>query len=234
MTSSDVKITHVIFDLDGLLLDSESVYTRVNEEILLGYGKKYTMELKAKTAGMKMEETINFILEHEHLNGKVTPEQYKEQYLELATKYLPDSKLLPGALRLVKHLADHLVPIALCTGSSTSEFEAKMRKQQELVQLINLRVLADDPSVKHGKPAPDAFLVTMQRFSKQPKSAANVLVFEDSINGVRAAIAAGMRVIMVPDLRYSKPPEDCEKMILFVLKSLMEFKPETVGLPPFD
>uniref|UniRef100_A0AAF5PS58 HAD-superfamily hydrolase n=1 Tax=Wuchereria bancrofti TaxID=6293 RepID=A0AAF5PS58_WUCBA len=234
MNSTCVKITHVIFDLDGLLLDSETVYTRINEEILLGYGKKYTMELKAKMAGMGMNESINVILKHEDLIGKVTLEQYRKQYLELASKYLPDSKLLPGALRLVKHFAKHLIPIALCTGSSTFEFETKMQKHQELLQLINLRVLADDPSVKHCKPAPDAFLITMQRFVKKPTSAANVLVFEDSINGVRAAIAAGMQVIMVPDPRYSKPPEDCEKMILLVLKSLTEFQPETVGLPPFD
>ncbi|VDM21917.1 unnamed protein product [Wuchereria bancrofti] len=234
MNSTCVKITHVIFDLDGLLLDSETVYTRINEEILLGYGKKYTMELKAKMAGMGMNESINVILKHEDLIGKVTLEQYRKQYLELTSKYLPDSKLLPGALRLVKHLAKHLIPIALCTGSSTFEFETKMQKHQELLQLINLRVLADDPSVKHCKPAPDAFLITMQRFVKKPTSAANVLVFEDSINGVRAAIAAGMQVIMVPDPRYSKPPEDCEKMILLVLKSLTEFQPETVGLPPFD
>lgn len=59
-----VKITHVIFDLDGLLLDSESIYTRVNEEIMQGFGKKYTMELKAKTAGMTMDESINLMLEH--------------------------------------------------------------------------------------------------------------------------------------------------------------------------
>ncbi|EFO15492.1 HAD-superfamily hydrolase [Loa loa] len=234
MNSTCVKITHVIFDLDGLLLDSESVYTRVNEEILLGYDKKYTMELKAKTAGMQMDELINVILEYEDLMGKVTLEQYRKQYLELASKYLPDSKLLPGALNLVKHLAKHLVPMAICTGSNTFEFETKMQKHQELLQLISLRVLVDDPSIKRGKPAPDGFLVTMQRFANKPASAANVLVFEDSINGVRAAIAAGMQVIMVPDLRYSKPPEDCEKMILSVLKSLTEFKPEMVGLPPFD
>ncbi|VIO90506.1 haloacid dehalogenase-like hydrolase family protein [Brugia malayi] len=234
MNSTCVKVTHVIFDLDGLLLDSETVYTRINEEILLGYGKKYTMDLKAKTAGMGMNESINVILKHEDLIGKVTLEQYRKQYLELASKYLPDSKLLPGALRLVKHLAKHLIPIALCTGSNTFEFETKMQKQQELLQLINLRVLADDPSLKRCKPAPDAFLITMQRFVKKPASAANVLVFEDSINGVRAAIAAGMQVIMVPDSRYSKPPDDCKKMIRFVLKNLNEFQPETVGLPPFD
>lgn len=67
-------------------------------------------------------------------------EQYRKQYLELASKYLPESKLLPGALRLVKHLAKHSIPMALCTGSNTFEFETKMQKHQELLQLISLRV----------------------------------------------------------------------------------------------
>ncbi|KAM3724265.1 (DL)-glycerol-3-phosphatase 1 [Dirofilaria immitis] len=67
MTSTCVKITHVIFDLDGLLLDSENIYTRVNEEILSAYGKKFTMELKAKVTGMKLDEQINLILEYANI-----------------------------------------------------------------------------------------------------------------------------------------------------------------------
>ncbi|VDM99185.1 unnamed protein product [Thelazia callipaeda] len=233
-TATKIKVTHVIFDLDGLLLDSESIYTRVNEEIMLSYGKRYTMGLKAKMAGMKMDDGIKLMLEQENLTGRVTLEQYRKKYLELSDKYLPDSKLMPGAMRLVKHFAKHFIPMALCTGSNTAEFKVKMQNHSELSKLISLRVLADDPAVMRGKPAPDSFLVTMQRFPQKPASAANVVVFEDSVNGVLAAIAAGMQVVMVPDLRYSKPPVECKGKISMVLKSLLEFQPELLGLPPFD
>lgn len=98
-----------------------------------------------------------------------------------------------------------------------------------------LKVLTgDDPAVKKGKPEPDGFLVTMERFEKKPQSAANILVFEDSLNGVLAAVAAGMHVIMVPDSRYCLPPEDVRDKICLVLESLEDFKPEMMGLPPYD
>uniref|UniRef100_A0A183D485 HAD family phosphatase n=1 Tax=Gongylonema pulchrum TaxID=637853 RepID=A0A183D485_9BILA len=77
-------------------------------------------------------------------------------------------------------------------------------------------------------------LVTMDRFKEKPTSSANVLVFEDSANGVLAAVAAGMQVVMVPDPTYMEPPEAVKDKIAFVLKSLEEFRPETMGLPPYD
>lgn len=92
----------------------------------------------------------------------------------------------------------------------------------------------DDPEIKHGKPAPDPFLATMNRFAEKAESPMNVLVFEDSANGVRAAIAAGMQVVMVPDMSYMKPPEEVKDKIGCILNSLEEFKPESMGLPPYD
>ncbi|VDK31884.1 unnamed protein product [Gongylonema pulchrum] len=92
----------------------------------------------------------------------------------------------------------------------------------------------DDPAIKRGKPAPDPFLVTMDRFKDRPEKAANVLVFEDAANGVRAALAAGMPVVMIPDLTYMKVPEDIRHKISQILKSLEEFKPETMGLPAYN
>ena len=91
----------------------------------------------------------------------------------------------------------------------------------------------DDPAVKHGKPAPDGFLVTMDRFETKPESVENVLVFEDAPNGVLAAVAAGMHVVMVPDLSFTSPPESVLDKISFVLNNLEDFKPETMGLPPY-
>ncbi|VDK36005.1 unnamed protein product [Gongylonema pulchrum] len=331
MVVTSPQITHVIFDLDGLLLDTETIYTMVNTEMMKSYGREYSMELKAKTTGMKMEDAVRVMLQHVSENfpfDTVTVEEYKKQYKNLLAKHLPESKPLAGAMQLVQHLAKYEIPMAMCSGSDTFEFEAKMRNQKELSDLITLRVrlcsflitptwkivrkisdpvislllfdspavsflvinsrkkkrivdqwlvaiargvirtssqmpppviecryrwvyklyrllisirvsnlqvlTGDDPGVKRGKPAPDGFLETMRRFQVKPESVANVLVFEDSTNGVRAAVAAGMHVVMVPDLRYAKPPEECADKIAFVLKSLEEFKPETMGLAPFD
>ncbi|CAG9530623.1 unnamed protein product [Cercopithifilaria johnstoni] len=235
MSVSGIQITHIIFDLDGLLLDSETIYTEVNAELMKNYGREYTMELKTKTTGMKMDDAIQTMLEHEHLFGIVNLEEYKAKYLDLLGKHLPESQLLPGAMKLVKHFAKHKIPMAICSGSNAYEFSAKMKNQKELSDLISLHVLTgDDQLVKKGKPAPDGFLETMRRFAVKPKSAAHVLVFEDSINGVYAALAAGMHVVMVPDLRYSSPPEKCKDKITLVLNSLEEFKPEVLDLPPYD
>ncbi|KAL4002606.1 Haloacid dehalogenase-like hydrolase family protein [Acanthocheilonema viteae] len=235
MNVSDVQITHIIFDLDGLLLDSETIYTNVNTELMKSYGREYTMELKTKTTGMKMNDAIQMMLEHEHLIGTVNLEDYRAKYLDLLGKHLPESRLLPGAMKLVRHFAKHKIPTAICSGSNTFEFNAKMKNQKELCDLIPLHVLTgDDPHVKKGKPAPDGFLETMRRFAVEPKSTANVLVFEDSINGVCAALAAGMHVVMVPDLRYSNPSEKYRDKVTLVLNSLEQFKPEMLGLPPYD
>lgn len=92
----------------------------------------------------------------------------------------------------------------------------------------------DDPEIKRGKPAPDPFLVTMNRFREKPENAVNVLVFEDSANGVRSAIAAGMQVVMIPDMSYMKLPEEVIDKIGCILKSFEEFKPESMGLPSYD
>lgn len=92
----------------------------------------------------------------------------------------------------------------------------------------------DDPEVKRGKPAPDPFLVTMNRFEKKVENPKNVLVFEDSANGVRAAVAAGMQVVMVPDMSVMKPPEEVKDKIACILAKLEDFKPESMGLPSYD
>ena len=92
-------------------------------------------------------------------------------------------------------------------------------------------VTSDDPELKHPKPAPDIFLLASQRFSMPPTSPDYVLVFEDAPNGVAAASAAGMNVVMVPDKRVDFAK--CSQADL-VLNSLAEFDPVVWGFPPFE
>lgn len=91
-------------------------------------------------------------------------------------------------------------------------------------------VTSDDPELKHSKPAPDIFLLASARFPVPPASFDQVLVFEDAPNGVVAAHAAGMNVIMVPHQNLDRTK--CAQANV-VLNSLEEFDPVAWGFPPF-
>lgn len=107
--------------------------------------------------------------------------------------------------------------------------EIKTAKHQELFKLFHHKVMGStDPDVKVGKPAPDIFLVAASRFPDK-QSGENCLVFEDAPNGVRAAVDAGMQVVMVPDKNLA---EEQRKLATLVIESLEDIKLEDFGLPP--
>uniref|UniRef100_A0A915C593 Uncharacterized protein n=1 Tax=Parascaris univalens TaxID=6257 RepID=A0A915C593_PARUN len=227
-------VTHVIFDLDGLLIDSEPIYAEVNRRVMAKYGKQYSTELKKLTMGMRQDPAVELMIEKVGLKGKVTLQEYTAAYDALLPELLPNCRMMPGAMRFVEHLARHNIPFAICTGSRSMECDLKLRNLKQLTDLVPLMVRGEDPEIRNGKPAPDCFLVTMNRFKEKPKSASNVAVFEDSPNGIRAAVGAGMRAVMIPDVRYASPPEDIKDRITMVLRSFEEFLPESLGLPPYN
>ena len=136
-----------------------------------------------------------------------------------------------GVETLVHHFHSCGVPIAVATGSSTGNYNMKIEKHGELFKLFSHVVKSDDPELKHGKPAPDIFLLAASRFQPPPASPDRVLVFEDAPNGVAAASAAGMKVVMVPDQNVDRSL--CAKADV-VLKSLEEFDPAVWGFPPCE
>jgi pseudouridine-5'-monophosphatase len=140
---------------------------------------------------------------------------------------------MPGAERLIKHLSSKNVPIAIATGSSQSGFERKTGHIGEILRKpFHHHVYAgSDPEVKRGKPHPDVFLVAAKRFDKPPSDMKNVLVFEDAVNGVKAALAAGMQVVFVPDKKIDLSSVDIKPTQ--TLDSLERFKPELFALPQF-
>lgn len=183
--------------------------------------------------GTKPIEGAILCLDRLGLTGKVTPEDFVAQYEACMRKNYHKIALMPGAERLIKHLSSKNIPIAIATGSAHVSFDKKTGHIGDILRKpFHHHVYAgSDPEVKRGKPQPDVFLIAAKRFDQPPKDMKSVLVFEDAINGVKAALAAGMQVILVPDKKIDlshiniKPTQ--------TLDSLENFKPELYGLPPF-
>ncbi|XP_069179831.1 pseudouridine-5'-phosphatase isoform X2 [Procambarus clarkii] len=222
-------VTHVIFDMDGLLLGTESLYTAATECVIKPFGKMYSWEVKVAQMGQKAENCAQIIISS--LEIPLSVKDYLTQVAEIHRKIMPTAQLMPGAEKLVRHLHKHNIPIAIASGGAQDSYELKTTNHKEFVTMFNHVVLAStDPEVKNGKPAPDVFLVCASRFSDTPKPE-QCLVFEDAPNGVAAGVAAGMQVIMVPDSRLD---DKMTKGASQVLKSLEDFKPELFGLPKYD
>ncbi|KAI6239353.1 hypothetical protein M3Y99_00587600 [Aphelenchoides fujianensis] len=235
------KCTHVIFDLDGTLIDSEEAYFNLQVACMRKFGKDFTIEQKRALLGHTTEEEVRELLRMNQLEDVVTVSDYLKMYEEMYPHYLSDCVELPGAERLIAHLHAARIPMAINTNSRAEHFEIKMRKRfAHWLQMIPLNVFAaSDPEVKRPKPAPDSYLLTMQRFEERPESAAHCLVFEDSFTGARAAIDAGCTVILVPQSGFCNSMEmeaQIEKLrpqLAAVLPSLRDFAPQLFGLPAF-
>ncbi|KAM3961240.1 pseudouridine-5'-phosphatase-like [Aphomia sociella] len=223
-------VTHVLFDMDGLILNTEDLYTVVFQNIVSQYGKDYTFELKSKLMGTQSHETAEIVVKS--LDLPLTPEEFISQTKKQFELLFPDCKLMPGAKRLIEHFHKNNVPMGLATSSSLESFELKVNKNhKELFSLFPYKTMgSSDPEVKRGKPHPDIFFVAASKFPDKPKPE-QCLVFEDAVNGAKAARAAGMQVVLVPDPRVDK---SLTTEATLVLKSLEEFKPEVFGLPQFD
>ncbi|XP_011864571.1 PREDICTED: pseudouridine-5'-phosphatase-like [Vollenhovia emeryi] len=222
------KVTHCIFDMDGLLLDTEHLYTKAFNRITNRYGKEYTWEHKVHLMGLKPKDAIECVIKM--LELPLTVDEFKQEIIGIYQELFPQTNPMPGAVRLLKHLKENNVPIALATSSDQENYELKTRRWHDLFELFHHKVLAgSDPEVAHGKPEPDIFLTAAKRFLDNPDPS-KCLVFEDAPNGVKAALNAGMQVVMVPDPML---PKHYTSEATLVLDSLEKFQPEKFGLPPY-
>ncbi len=218
-------IHHVIYDMDGLLLDTEGFYTEVTQEIVGRYGKVFDWSVKSAMIGRPAIESARHLVEV--LELPIRPEDYLEEREKMLEQRFHRAEAKPGAERLARHLHAHGVPQAVATSSSRGFFELKTTRHRAWFELFHCVVTGDDPSVRRGKPAPDIFLAAAERLGADP---AHCLVFEDAPSGTRAALEAGMAVVAVPDPNMDRSRyEGCGE----VLDSLLDFHPEGWGLPPF-
>jgi pseudouridine-5'-monophosphatase len=216
----------VIYDMDGLLLDTEPFYTEASQRIASRYGKVYDWSLKSRMMGKRAQDSARVFTES--LSLPLTPEEYLQARQAVLEELFPTAEPMPGAVRLTEHLHRHRVPQAVATSSNQKHFALKTSRHQQWFRIFDCIIIGDDPSVERGKPAPDIFLQAAERLGVP---ASYCLVFEDSPVGVAAARAAGMSVIAVPDTHLE--PEIFQGADQ-ILRSLNEFDPAAWGLPPFQ
>ncbi|PSS16469.1 Riboflavin kinase, partial [Actinidia chinensis var. chinensis] len=222
--NGETHISAVILDLDGTLLNTEQATKGVLLELLARYGKVMDREKEDKRLGMIHEEFAMAIVEDYEL--PITPGCFSQEIMSMYYEKWVQAKALPGANRLIQHLHKHGVPFALASNSRRKSIDIKMSNQQVWREYFSV-ILGSD-QVKSGKPSPDIFL---EAANKMGVDAIHCLVIEDSLTGVKAGKAAGMKVVAVPTLQNA-----AEKYSIAdsVLHSLLEFRPELWGLPPFE
>jgi len=219
------NISCLIYDMDGLLLDTEGIYTEVTQQIVGEYGKVFDWSVKEKIIGRRSIQAAEIIVES--LDLPISPQDYLDSRKDVLLEKFKDTEALPGAKEMTTHFFKLGIPQALATSSSSPMFEAKFEKHKKWFSQFAQIVRGDDPELKEGKPAPDIFLLAANRVGVDP---AECLVFEDAPTGTEAALAAGMSVVVVPDPNM----DHCHfKNASQIISSLKDFDPEYWGLPKF-
>jgi pseudouridine-5'-monophosphatase len=226
MAAARASITHVIYDMDGLLLDTEPFYTQVTREIVGRYGHTFDWGLKSKMIGKRAIDSARILVDA--LNLPIAPEEYLREREAMLEELFPTAKPMPGAVRLTEHLARHGIPQAVASSSDRRQFDLKISRHRAWFESFRCIVLGDDPEVRLGKPSPDIFLTAAARMGADNR---NCLVLEDAPSGVEAAQAAGMSVVAVPNPGMN--PASLGNG-LTILSSLESFDPADWGLPGFD
>ncbi|XP_060528462.1 probable pseudouridine-5'-phosphatase [Cylas formicarius] len=222
------RATHVIFDLDGTLLDTERVYFDAIAAIAKRFGKEYTHGVAAKVVGTVERESCRIAISEMAL--PISVDEFQREFRNLSQSHFKNNavSLLPGAASLIRHLSQNKIPIAIATSSSEDSVRLKISAHRDLFKLFSHIVCGgSDPEVKAGKPSPDVFLVCANRFLDVPPPR-KCLAFEDAPNGVRAAVDAGMQVVMIAD---HSVQENFKKEATLTVDSLANVPLHNFGLP---
>jgi len=192
-----VAIDAVIFDLDGVLLQTEEIWDEVRERLVRESGGRYDEAAQRAMMGMSSVEWSRYI--HEELGVAEPPEEISAEVVRrMEARYRERLPLIDGAVEAVERLAGRW-PLGLASSSNRPLIDAVL----ELARLARFfAATVSSEEVPRGKPAPDVYLETARRLGVPPGACAAV---EDSHSGIRSAKAAGMRVIAIPNPSY--PPD---------------------------
>ena len=191
MQTETVRIRAVVFDLDGLMVNTEEVFHQTGTELLRRRGKTATAEVFHAMMGRRANEAFQAMIEIMELSDSIDALRVESEAIfdDLLDQILAP---MPGLFHLLTRIEACGLPRAVAT-SSSRDYLRRILGKLELLERFDAMLTAED--VVHGKPHPEIYLAAAQRLNVEP---AEMMVLEDSENGTRAAAAAGAHIISVP------------------------------------
>jgi beta-phosphoglucomutase-like phosphatase (HAD superfamily) len=223
-------IKAVIFDLDGTLLDTESL----SDQAILAVFDRHLpshidrsilpWECKRQLLGLRGSEWTPIMIDYAHRQWNIvrdhlpSPGELWVQWENHLNEYCKHVELCQGAMDLVNSLSKHKIPMAIATSSRAAAVARKRLRHEDIFSKIQVIVTGDDPAVKNGKPAPDMYIEAAKRLNVEPNEC---LAFEDSLSGVKSA---GCFVLAVPDARFDETDRNIfAKEANVVISTLSDF-----------
>ena len=213
-------IEAVIFDLDGLILDTEELWNDVREGLARERGGRWSDQAQADMMGMSSVEWSRYM--HDVVGLPDPPEEINREVVRrMMQRYSEQLPLIDGAVAAVERMTARW-PLALAS-SSNRELIDHALEVSGLARYFRATVSSEE--VERGKPAPDVYLEAARRLGVEPTRCAAV---EDSASGIQSAHAAGMRVVAIPNAAFP-PPRDVLALADVVLDSIAELGPDSVS-----
>ena len=215
-----MTVEAVVFDLDGVLVQTEEVWDEVRGAFVLERGGRYDEEAQRAMMGMSSPEWSRYL--HEELGVADEPDEIAaEMVRRMLARYRERLPLIDGAVEAVERLAERW-PLAIASSSNRPLIDAVV-EGAGLAERFRATVSSEE--VPRGKPAPDVYLEAARRLGVDPSCTAAV---EDSHSGIRSAKAAGMRVLAIPNPSFP-PDEDALAQADVVLAGLADLTPDAVA-----
>jgi len=193
-----LMIEAVVFDLDGVIVDSEPVWEQVRQQVVAEYGGTWKPEAQRRIMGMSTGEWARYL--SQDLGVGLPPERVAAVVIKrMRDRYADHVPLLPGAVQAVRRAAAHW-PLGLASSSPPALIETVL-EHADLRRYFAVSLSTEQ--VERGKPAPDVYLAVAGMLDHPADRCAAV---EDSTNGVRSAVAAGCHVVVVPRPEYPVDP----------------------------
>jgi HAD superfamily hydrolase (TIGR01509 family) len=204
----------VIFDLDGVLADSEPWWNQIDAKLLAEHGVNYGGEYHRNVLGVSYRLAVEFYKNAFHISASV--QELMRRRGEIATEFFANRVgLFPSAKTTLEQLREMMLHLAVAT-SSVSASARPFLERTGIRSFFDVIVSGDE--VQRGKPHPDIYLRTAEKLGISPEAC---IVIEDAVSGVAAAKAANMRVAAIPDRRFVDPRE-YEKEADYVLGNLSD------------